>query len=69
MIWLLLLLMCGYGAGIPPASAQTKRAKTPAKATRWPIQSLAVEGNHNYTKEQVLAVCKKYPVYPNTVKF
>src|SRR5579871_1469716 len=24
--------------------------------SRWPIQSLSVEGNHNYTKEQVLAV-------------
>jgi outer membrane protein insertion porin family len=47
--------MCGYGAGIPTASAQTKR-KTPAKATRWPIQSLTVEGNHNYKQEQVLAV-------------
>jgi outer membrane protein insertion porin family len=55
MIWLVLLLMCGYGAGIPTASAQTKR-KTPAKATRWPIQSLTVEGNHNYKQEQVLAV-------------
>jgi len=56
MIWLLLLLMCGYGAGIPSASAQTKRTKAPAKATRWPIQSLKVEGNHNYTQGQVLAV-------------
>jgi outer membrane protein insertion porin family len=56
MIWLVLLLMCGYGAGIPSASAQTKRAKTPAKANRWPIQSLTVEGNHNYTQAQVLAV-------------
>ena len=56
MIWLVLLLMCGYGAGIPSASAQTKRAKAPAKAARWPIQSLTVEGNHNYTQVQVLAV-------------
>jgi len=57
MIWLLLLLMCGTGAGIPAASAQTKHAKAPAsKPARWPIQTLAVEGLHNYTKEQVLAV-------------
>jgi outer membrane protein insertion porin family len=56
MIWLVLLLMCGYGVGIPSASAQTKRAKATAKANRWPIQSLTVEGNHNYTQEQVLAV-------------
>jgi outer membrane protein insertion porin family len=57
MIWLVLLLMCGYTAAIPAASAQTRRAKpAPAKATRWPIQSLTVEGNHNYPKEQILAV-------------
>jgi outer membrane protein insertion porin family len=57
MIWLLLLVMCGWGAGIPAAYAQTKSAKTPAaKPTRWPIQSLTVDGIHNYTKEQVLAV-------------
>jgi outer membrane protein insertion porin family len=57
MIWLVLLLMCGSGTGIPAASAQTRRAKThAAKATRWPIESLSVEGNHNYTKEQILSV-------------
>ena len=57
MIWLVLLLMCGYGAGIPAASAQTRRAKHPAaKVTRWPIQSLTVEGNHNCTTGQILAV-------------
>ncbi len=57
MIWLVLLLMCGYGAGIPAASAQTRRAKPPAaKADRWPIETLTVEGNRNYTKEQILAV-------------
>jgi outer membrane protein assembly factor BamA len=49
--------MCGCGAGIPAASAQTRRAKPPAaKAARWPIESLTVEGNRNYTKEQILAV-------------
>lgn len=57
MIWLVLLLMSGCGVGIPFASAQTKHAKKAApKATRWPIQSLTVEGNHNYTQDQVLAV-------------
>lgn len=45
-----------------PAVAQTHKksakkaaAKAPA-ADKWPIQSLAVEGNHNYSKEQILAV-------------
>lgn len=57
MIWLVLLLMCGSGVWIPAASAQTRRSKAPApKATRWPIQNLVVEGNHTYTKEQILAV-------------
>ncbi|MFN7993706.1 MAG: POTRA domain-containing protein [Bryobacteraceae bacterium] len=58
MIWLVLLLMCGSAAGIPAASAQTRRAKpaAAAKPSRWPIHTLTVEGNHNYTREQVLAV-------------
>jgi outer membrane protein assembly factor BamA len=57
---LLILLMLVSGCGFaqskqarPPA--QKKAAATPAPA-RWPIESLAVEGNHNYTREQVLAV-------------
>jgi outer membrane protein insertion porin family len=55
MIWLLIVMMLGAGVGMPGAEAQTKRAKAPA-ATRWPIESLTVEGNHNYTKDQILAV-------------
>lgn len=50
--------MCGSGAGIP-AAAQTSRAQKPAaapKANRWPIESLRVEGNRNYTQAQILAV-------------
>ncbi|HVN06477.1 MAG TPA: POTRA domain-containing protein, partial [Bryobacteraceae bacterium] len=58
MIWLLLLLMCGTGAGIPAASAQTSRTKkaAPVRPSRWPIESLRVEGNHNYTQAQILAI-------------
>jgi len=34
-----------------------KKAAAPAsQSDEWPIQSLLVEGNHNYTKEQILAV-------------
>jgi|HubBroStandDraft_1064217.scaffolds.fasta_scaffold12361_5 outer membrane protein insertion porin family len=60
MVWLLLLLMCGSGAGIPAALAQSSRAKKttapPAQPHKFPIESLKVEGNHNYTAAQVLAV-------------
>ena len=28
----------------------------PPKPTKWPIQTLSVEGNHNYTPQQILAV-------------
>ena len=52
--------MCGSGAWIPAASAQTRRARKPAattaKTNRWPIESLQVEGNRNYTQAQILAV-------------
>jgi outer membrane protein assembly factor BamA len=60
MIWLLIILMCGSGAGIPSAFAQTSRAKKttapPAQPHQWPIESLKVEGSHNYTAAQILAV-------------
>src|SRR5947208_3242728 len=39
-----------------PVFAQRKQAPTPKLPTRWPIETLSVEGNHNYSKEQVLAV-------------
>jgi len=52
--------MCGSGAGIPAAFAQTSRAKKtatqPARPNKWPIESLKVEGSHNYTQPQILAV-------------
>jgi outer membrane protein assembly factor BamA len=51
--------MCGAGAGIPAAFGQTSRAKKPAgqptQPGKWPVQSLKVEGNHNYTQAQILA--------------
>ena len=60
MIWLFILLMCGGGAGIPAARAQSSRAKKtatqPAQPHQWPIESLKVEGSHNYTQAQILAV-------------
>ncbi len=68
MKWLVILLLLAPGAAFPqPRGARAKPAappKGPAQqqsadapaATRWPIESLAVEGNHNYTSQQVLAV-------------
>jgi outer membrane protein insertion porin family len=55
--------MCGSGVGIPAALAQTSRAKKStakpaAQPGKWPIQSLKVEGNQNYTEAQILAVAK-----------
>ena len=52
--------MCGSGAWIPTALAQSSRAKPapaqPAGPRQWPIESLKVEGSHNYTPAQILAV-------------
>jgi len=52
--------MCGSGAGIPAALAQSSRAKKtatqPAQPHQWPIESLKVEGSGNYTPAQILAV-------------
>ena len=61
MIWLLLIVMYWWSAGIPAAMAQTGRAKkstaAPApQSNKWPVKSLKVEGNQNYTQSQILAV-------------
>ncbi len=57
MIWLLLLVMCGSGAAIPAAAAQTGVSRKAApRPGRWPIESLKVEGSHNYTAAQILAM-------------
>jgi len=55
------LLLMGLGA------AQTRRASKPAPPpaaaaptdpANWPLETLTVEGNHNYTAQQVLAVAQ-----------
>lgn len=64
MRWLLVILMLAAGCGFAQTkSAPQKKAAAPSKpaadkatADKWPIQRLSVEGNHDYTADQVLAV-------------
>jgi outer membrane protein assembly factor BamA len=52
------MLSASLGFGQTPA-ARKKAAPKPAESTvptKWPVQSVVVEGNHNYTREQVIAV-------------
>ena len=66
MKWLLLILslapVCGFAqtrAAPKAARPANKKAAPPvAPADKWPIQSLAVEGNRNYPSPQVLAVAR-----------
>ncbi len=63
-LWLVFLLLFGTGfAQTPIKRAPAKKAavpKNPAPAesapSKWPVETLTVEGNRNYTREQVLAV-------------
>src|SRR5437660_1788128 len=60
--WMILLTLATVGQVSLPAwqagrTAPPATRKKPAPApTKWPIESLQVEGNRNYTREQVLAV-------------
>ena len=51
LITLMLACACGFAQ---PRAAQKKQAPAAASA-RWPIESVAIEGNRNYTREQILA--------------
>jgi outer membrane protein insertion porin family len=52
--------ICGFAQTKPTPKAATKATsastKTAPAATQWPIASLVVEGNQNFTSQQVLAV-------------
>jgi outer membrane protein insertion porin family len=59
MVWLLILFL----SWSIPGRSQTRKRNAPAKhqvasstSVRWPIQSLSVEGNRNYSREQIIAV-------------
>jgi outer membrane protein insertion porin family len=53
MRWLLTLLVLAPWTGFAQGKAGQKAAPVPAK---WPIESLAVTGNHIYSRDQILAV-------------
>jgi len=68
-VWPIFLLLCvPLFAQTPPARTPAKKAapakgapktvtqKDPPAPTQWPVEALTVEGNRNYTREQVLAV-------------
>jgi len=62
-VWLIFLLLAGAGfAQTAPKRAPAKKAAVPQKEvvaeapSKWPVEALTVEGNRNYTREQVLAV-------------
>src|ERR1017187_1112541 len=63
-VWLIFLLLCAPAfAQTAPKRVPAKKAAVPKKAapaeaapSKWPVETLTVEGNHNYTREQVLAV-------------
>ncbi len=63
-MWLIFLLLCATGfAQTAPARTPAKKSAVPKKAapvvvapSKWPVETLTVEGNRKYTREQVLAV-------------
>ena len=62
-LWLIFLLLAGAGfAQTAPKRAPAKKAAAPTNPavaeapSKWPVEALTVEGNRNYTREQVLAV-------------
>jgi outer membrane protein assembly factor BamA len=55
MIRVATLVLLGAAVGLPQTRAPQKAAPPP-QPDRWPISALKVEGNSNYTAEQVLAV-------------
>ena len=55
MRWLLVVLMLAAGCGFAQSNRPPQK-KAAAPADKWPIARLSVEGNHDYTAEQVLTV-------------
>ena len=63
-VWLIFLLLCATAfPQTAPTRAPGKKGAVPKKAapaeaapSTWPVETLTVEGNRKYTREQVLAV-------------
>src|ERR1035441_2437829 len=61
-VWLIFLVLCeaGLAQTTPPKRVSAKKAGVPKKdeaaPSKWPVETLTVEGNRKYTREQVLAV-------------
>src|SRR5688500_8024289 len=45
----------------PPPKSAPAPAKPASAPTKWPIESLSVEGNRSFTREQVLAIAGLKP--------
>ena len=56
MKWLLPFLMLAPGLGFGPDAPPAQKKAPVVVDGRWPIESLKVEGNHSYSREQVLAI-------------
>jgi outer membrane protein insertion porin family len=56
MKWLLPLLMLAASPGFAQTSAPVQKKAPTMVDGRWPIESLRVVGNHNYSVQQVLAI-------------
>src|SRR5579871_1741177 len=55
-VWLLLALTPLFPQTAKKSTKKSAAAAPTPAPDKWPIQSLTVEGNHNYTKDQILAV-------------
>ena len=56
LILLMLAAAPGFGQTRTPSKRATAKKAEAAAPDKWPIVKLVVEGNHNYTADQVLAV-------------
>ena len=55
LIALMLSSLPGFTQARPPQRPPQRKQTAAAPAARWPIESLVVEGNRSYTREQILA--------------
>ena len=56
MKWLLLILMLAPAAGFGQTVSRKTAPPAAQNTARWPIDSITIEGSHNFSREQILAV-------------